>query len=78
MKQDRRSPELNVIMFVSRLLLRASKSRYDGRSRSEPMAVAVYPLNEHDNMRRPGWRKIFILRAPPGIPNRLYHTLEKA
>jgi len=66
MNHERCSPELDVIILsVWRLPLRVSKSRHHGRSRGEPMAVAVYPLNEHDNMRRTGWRKIFIIEARP-------------
>ena len=80
MNDGRRSPELDVIILsASHLLLRASKSRPHGRSRGVPMAVAVYPLNEHDNMRTPGWRKIFIIGARlPGGQNWLYSAFEKA
>ena len=80
MKPERRSPELEVIILsVSRLLLQASKSRHHGRSCGEPMAVAVYPLNEHDNMRSPGRRKIFIVGARLSRkPNWLYSAFEKA
>lgn len=80
MKPERRSPELDVIILSAlRLPLQASKSRHHGRSRGEPMAVAVFPLSEHDNMRSPGRRKIFIAgRTVPGIQNCLYSAFEKA
>jgi hypothetical protein len=44
------------------------------------MAIAVFPLSEHDNMRSPGRRKIFIAgtHRSVGTQNWLYSAFEKA